>query len=312
MRLGVSARSAELCRIALKLAAEFAFSPAGLRSPLTAFASRRPRFVRCSTTPTPLRIATKHIVLCLLTLGVGTPAAAQSVEDILKTPCSRSETGSRLWRLNDLTRFIPYEHPVERRVGQVRFRVPWAFVQTPLSHLNCSQSGTGWLNFFFWMPDRQPPARETNVRLSGQKAYQPHELGRIQGRDHLVRAIVNPPSKPGEGLAWTVPDRIKQAGGADALPHEFGMLRLPAYGGATDKSASRGWVQLSERQIVSLHCQDNRSMQAPSTCRIYAQIKDPDFDIVIDFLDEYHTQAPKIIDAVRKFLLTWRISTDPR
>ncbi len=258
----------------------------------------------------------RSIALSLLALawsvGVNMPAAAQSVEDVLKTPCSRNEPVSNIWRLNRLTHLIPLDHPVERRVGQVRFRVPWTFVRTPLAYLNCPLPKVDWLYFFFWMPDRKPPARETNTRLVGHELFQPPEPGRMPGRDHLVRVTVEPPSKPGERLAWTVPDRIKQAGGADALPHEFGMLRLPAYGGATDKSAARDWVQLSERQIVSLYCRDNRSLQAPSTCRAYAQIKDPDFDLTIDFLDGYHNQTPDIIDTIREFLLTWRINTGPQ
>ncbi|CAN7402249.1 hypothetical protein LJR090_003170 [Bosea sp. LjRoot90] len=260
-------------------------------------------------------VKAKRIALCLLALGwslsTGAPAAAQTVEEVLKTPCSSNETGSRLWRLNDLGRLIPYEHPVEYRVGQVKFRVPWAFVRTPLSHLNCPQSRDGWLYFFFWMPDRKPPARETNVRLVGHEVYQPPEPGRMRGRDHLVRVVVNPPSKPGERLAWTVPDRIKKAGGVDALPHEFGMLRLPVYGGISDKSASRNWVQLSERQIVSLNCSDRRGTNAPSTCRSYVQTKDPDFDLTIDFLDEHHLKTIDTIDSVRDFLLNWRISAGP-
>lgn len=231
----------------------------------------------------------KRIAFSLLalgwSLGVGVPAVAQTVQEVLRTPCSSNETGSRLWRLNDLGRLIPYEHPVEYRVGQVKFRVPWAFVRTPLSHLNCQQSRDGWLYFFFWMPDRKPPARETNVNLVGHKVYQPPEPGRMRGRDHLVRVIVNPPSKPGDRLAWTVPKRIKEAGGLDALPHEFNMLRLPVYGGSSDKSAPRDWVQLSDRQIASLRCWNRRDTDAPSSCRAYVQMKDPDFDLIVNFLD---------------------------
>jgi hypothetical protein len=258
---------------------------------------------------------TKSILGGLVALGwpfvIAVPAEAQIVKEISKTPCPSTETPRlEIFRLNRLTNLIPLEHLVERRVGQVRFRVPWAFVRPPLAYLNCPQSGDGGIYFFFWMPDRKPPAREANTDLVGHQLFQPPEAGRMPGRDHLVRVSVNPPSKPGERLAWTVPDLIRKAGGADALPHEFGMLRLPVYGGATDKSAPRDWVQLSERQIVSLRCWDRRGTHAPSVCDAYAQIKDPDFDLRIRFLDEYYHQTPEIIVAIRKFLSMWRVNAD--